>query len=68
MKTEPLQNFIKSKYFKNYYFVAMMMKQGIPEIAQIEKKHKEFPDNKVVTEAWTILKDVKPDELKAINE
>ena len=66
--SEPLQNLIKSKYFKNYYFVAMMMNKGLPEIAKLEEKQKAKPDNKVVQEAWKILKDVKPDELKAINE
>ena len=31
-------------------------------IAEIEKKHKANPDNKVLEEAYTILKDVKPEE------
>ena len=43
--SEPLQNLIKSKYFKNYYFVAMMMNKGLPEIAKLEEKQKAKPNS-----------------------
>jgi len=51
----------ESEYFKEYYFVALVHHQGFPAKEEIEKKatDKANKDNKVLQEAWKILKDVK---------
>jgi len=66
-ENEVLTNLIKSQYFKNYYFVAMVMKKELPPVAELQEKLKKTPENKVLKEAVEILKDVTPEELKKIN-